>query len=100
MLATDAANKAYVDAGLSKAFKEIDKNTQGIAIAMAMGGLALPDSKNFVVGANLGFFDSKQALAIQGAMRLTPYVSVNGGVGMGLDDASTLGGRVGLQVAW
>jgi hypothetical protein len=100
VLGSDAANKQYVDAGLSKAFKDIDRNTQGIAIAMAMGGMALPDSKNFALGANLGFFDSKQAMAIQGAMRLTPFVSVNGGIGMGLDDSSTLGGRVGVQVAW
>ena len=100
VLGSDAANKQYVDAGLSRAFRDIDRNTQGIAIAMAMGGMALPDSKNFALGANLGFFDSKQAMAIQGAMRLTPFVSVNGGIGMGLDDSSTLGGRVGVQVAW
>ena len=99
-IGSDAANKQYVDAGLSRAFRDIDRNTQGIAIAMAMGGMALPDSKNFALGANLGFFDSKQAMAIQGAMRLTPFVSVNGGIGMGLDDSSTLGGRVGVQVAW
>ena len=99
-IGSDAANKQYVDAGLSKAFRDIDRNTQGIAIAMAMGGMALPDSKNFALGANLGFFDNKQAMAIQGAMRLTPFVSVNGGIGMGLDDSSTLGGRVGVQVAW
>ncbi len=97
---TDAANKAYVDSGLSAAFKDIDKNTQGIAIAMAMSGLVMPDGKNFALGANLGFFDNKQAIAIQGAMRLTPYVMVNGGIGFGFDDASTVGGRVGAQVAW
>ena len=97
---TDAANKAYVDTGLAAAFKEIDRNTQGIAIAMAMSGLVMPEGKNFALGANLGFFDNKQAIAIQGAIRLTPYVMVNGGLGFGLDDASTVGGRVGAQVAW
>jgi hypothetical protein len=85
---------------LAKAFKEIDRNAQGIAIAMAMGGLSLPETKRFALGANLGFFDSKQAIAVQGALRLTPYVSVNGGVGVGLDGDSTMGGRVGAQVAW
>jgi len=97
---TDAANKQYVDTGLAKAFKEIDRNTQGIAIAMAMGGLSLPDTKTFALGANLGFFDNKQALAVQGALRLTPFVSVSGGVGVGLDGDGTVGGRVGAQVAW
>ena len=53
--ATDAANKAYVDQGLNAAFKRIDQNTEGIAIAMSLGGLAVPENKTFAFGANLGF---------------------------------------------
>ena len=97
---TDAANKAYVDAGLAKAFKEIDRNTQGIAIALAMGGLSLPDGKNFALGANIGFFEDKQAIAVQAAIRLSPNFTVNGGFGTGLQDTSTVGARVGFQAAW
>ncbi len=100
IVGTDAANKQYVDDGLAKAFKEIDRNTQGIAIAMAMAGLALPDGKNFALGANMGFFDDKQAVAIQAAIRLSPNVTITGGFGTGVQDLNTTGGRVGIQAAW
>jgi hypothetical protein len=97
---SDAATKGYVDAGLSKAFKEIDQNTQGIAIAMAMAGLSLPEGKNFALGANMGFFEDKQAIAIQAAIRISPNVTVTGGFGTGVQDMNTTGGRVGVQAAW
>lgn len=97
---TDAATKGYVDAKLASAFKEIDRNTQGIAIAMAMTGLALPADKNFALGANIGFFEDKQAMAVQAAIRVNPFVTITGGFGTGIQDMNTVGGRVGLQVAW
>lgn len=96
----DAANKNYVDSGLSSAFREIDKNTQGIAIAMAMAGLMLPENKTYTLGANIGFFDDRQAIAVQGAVRLTPNLILNAGIGTGFQDTSTVGGRVGLQASW
>jgi hypothetical protein len=98
--ASDAATKNYVDVGLAKAFKEIDRNTQGIAIAMAMAGLTLPDGKNFALGANMGFFEDKQAIAIQAAIRISPNLTVTGGFGTGVQDVGTTGGRVGIQAAW
>ena len=97
---SDAATKGYVDSGLASAFKEIDRNTQGIAIAMAMAGLSIPEGKNFALGANMGFFDDKQAIAIQAAIRLSPNVIITGGFGTGVQDMSTTGGRVGVQAAW
>lgn len=104
--ATDAANKAYVDAGMAgqtdrinAAFEEIDKNTEGIAAAMAMGGFALPQGKVFAIGANLGFFENKQAFAAQTAVRLNDVLTLNGGIGLGLD-TNQLGGRVGVMAAW
>jgi trimeric autotransporter adhesin len=100
VVGTDAANKQYVDDGLAKAFKAIDRNTQGIAIAMAMAGLALPEGKNFALGANMGFFDDKQAIAIQAAIRVSPNVTVTGGFGTGVQDMNATGGRVGVQAAW
>jgi hypothetical protein len=96
----DAANKKYVDDGLAKAFREIDRNTQGIAIAMAMAGLALPEGKNFALGANMGFFEDKQAIAIQAAIRVSPNVTITGGFGTGVQDMNATGGRVGVQAAW
>jgi hypothetical protein len=114
--ATDAANKAYVDAmsgdvadlsgainaqalRINEAFREIDKTTEGVAVAIALGGLVLPQGKDFAVGANFGYFDSKQAFAAQTALRLNDVLLVNGGVGLGMN-TSQMGGRVGLMAAW
>lgn len=114
--ATDAANKAYVDAvsgdvaglqaeinaqtlRINSAFREIDKTTEGVAVAIALGGLVLPQGKDFAIGANFGYFDSKQAFAAQTALRLNDVLMLNGGVGLGTD-TSQIGGRVGVMAAW
>ncbi len=112
--ATDAANKAYVDAmaggnteylesainaqsaRIDKAFAEI---AEGIAVAMAMGGISLPQGKNFAIGANIGFFQDKRAAAAQTLIRLSETLTFNGGIGVGLS-SNQLGGRAGLMAAW
>lgn len=107
---TDAANKDYVDGKLAsseqvlngrinEAFKRIDQNTQGIAIAIAMGGLTLPNNKNFAIGANIGFYDGKQAAAASGAFRLDDTLTLTGGIGVGFD-GGPVGGRVGIMAAF
>src|SRR5206468_3522631 len=107
--ATDAATKGYVDtsisgiassfnSGLNQAFKKIDQNSQGIAIAMAMSGLSLSANKNAVIGGNVGFYNGKRAAAFQGAIRIDQDVTLNGGIGFGFQDKSQVGGRVGFQV--
>ena len=80
--ASDAANKAYVDAmsgnvanlqgaidaqtaRINSAFREIDKNTEGIAIALAMGGIALPQGKDFALSANFGIL--RHQASVRGA---------------------------------
>jgi len=66
---SDVANKGYVDSlflaygsGLANVQSQIksiaekvDGNTQGLAIAMAMGGLSIPEGKTFALSTNLGF---------------------------------------------
>src|SRR5262249_21895492 len=111
VLGTDAANKNYVDAlamqttsalnslndRVNDAFRKIDQNTQGIAIAMAMGGLTMPANKTFAVGVAGGFYDGKQAVATQSALRLNDTLTLNGSVGV---SGSQVGGRVGITAAW
>jgi hypothetical protein len=96
---TDAANKRYVDSQFNSAFKEIDETKEGIAVAIALGGIALPQGKNFAIAGNVGFYDSKEAFAAQTAIRLDQTFTLNGGVGVGFDD-SKVGGRVGIMAAW
>lgn len=105
--ANDAANKAYVDQQvgvLNDRVANVEQqariNTQGVAIAIALGGVSLPANKNVAVGANLGFFQDAQAFAAQGVFRVDDHVYFNTGVGMALGNASTTGGRVGLMAAW
>ena len=103
---TDAVNKDYVDSGLAaanmrinNAFKKIDENTEGVAVAIAMGGIAIPQGKDFAVSANMGFYDSRQAFAAQSAIRLDETFTLNGGVGIGLNN-NKVGGRIGVTAAW
>lgn len=103
---TDAANKAYVDSRLGasdgridSAFDRIEENEEGIAIAVALGGLTLPAGKDFAIGANLGFYGGKEAMAAQTAIKLTDNLILNGGIGVGLEETK-VGGRIGFMAAW
>ncbi|NOT71232.1 MAG: hypothetical protein HOP09_08125 [Hyphomicrobium sp.] len=103
---TDAANKGYVDgvavglkSSINKAFKEIDKTNGGVAIAMALGGLTMPDNKTFAVYASFGFFEDQTAFAVQSAVRVDPNWTVNGGLGFATEGGQ-LGGRLGITAAW
>ena len=102
----DAANKGYVDgvaiglkSDINRAFKEIDKTNGGVAIAMAMGGLTMPDSKNFAINASFGFFQDQTAFAVQSAVRVDPNWIVNGAVGFATE-GDQFGGRLGITGAW
>ncbi len=104
--AGDAANKGYVDSiavglksDINRAFKAIDQANGGIAMAMAMGGLTMPDSKTFAVNASMGFFEDRQAFAVQAAARIDPNWIVNGAIGF-TEDGGQIGGRVGITAAW
>jgi len=99
-------NTEYLEAAINaqsaridKAFAEIDRNTEGIAVAMAMGGIALPQGKAFATGADIGFFQDKQAAAAQTLIRLNETLTFNGGIGVGLGN-NQVGGRAGLMAAW
>jgi hypothetical protein len=65
-----------------------------------MGGLAFPpENKTLALSANLGFYDGKEAVAGQAALRLDSTFTVNGAIGGGFDGGK-VGGRVGIMGAW
>jgi len=72
---------------------------EGTAIAIAMGGSALPSDKRFAISTNWGTFRGQNAMSLGAQMRLSDYVVVNGGVAAGFAHAG-VGGRVGLTLAW
>ena len=111
--AADAANKAYVDSavsgqgadiaalktGLNDAFEKIDKATDGVALAIAMGGGFLSDNKKGAIWANYGNFQGKSAVAFDGYARLDNNWILGGSLGYSLDQR-TIGTRVGIGYQW
>jgi autotransporter adhesin len=88
----DAATVGQVNQASKRAYS-------GIATAMAMGGIALPETKLYAVSANLGAYRGEAALAGGMAFRLTDNATINGSLGVGVTHGD-VGGRVGLTFAW
>jgi trimeric autotransporter adhesin len=109
--AGDAANKAYVDGltaqtntqlagltqGLNGAFNRIERNSQGVALAIAMGGGFLSDDKDFSLWGAWGNFDGYNALSAQTYVRLSDDIYLNAGVSFGMEQ-KLLGTRVGFGI--
>ncbi|MVT53801.1 hypothetical protein GPL17_25340 [Bradyrhizobium yuanmingense] len=72
---------------------------EGTAIAIAMGGSALPSDKKFAISTNWGTFRGQNAMSLGAQMRLNDYVVLNGGVAAGFAQGG-VGGRAGVTVAW
>ena len=72
---------------------------EGTAVAIAMGGSALPSDKKFAISTNWGTFRGQNAMSLGAQMRLSEYVVLNGGVAAGFAQGG-VGGRAGLTVAW
>jgi trimeric autotransporter adhesin len=85
-------NVAVLQQGVRQAF-------EGTAIAIAMGGAALPSDKKFAVSANWGTFRGENAMSLGAQLRLSQNVVLNGGVAAGLAQGG-VGGRGGVTVAW
>ena len=72
---------------------------EGTAVAIAMGGSALPDNKRYAISANYGTFRGENAFAGSLAIRITDNLVANGAVGTGLARGG-VGGRVGATFSW
>jgi hypothetical protein len=72
---------------------------EGTAIAIAMGGSALPSDKRFAISSNWGTFRGENAMSLGAQMRLSQHVVINGGLGAGFAQGG-IGGRAGVTVAW
>ena len=79
---------------------EIRRNTEGVALAMAMAGVpTLLPSESIALTANWGTFEGEHGLAGAMAVRIDRNVQLNAGVGFGAG-ANTVGGRAGIWVGW
>lgn len=109
--ANDVATKGYVDSmqglgavqlagltnGLNTAFGKIERNGQGVALAMAMGGGYLEPESRFALFGGWGNFDGHNALAAQSYVRVSRDVSLNAGLSVGLEEG-LVGTRIGFGV--
>lgn len=92
------ADLSEVNARLDEHDKKISKNTEGVAIALAMAGVpTLTATEKFAMSANWGTFEGENGFAGGAAIRLDSNVQINGGIGFGGD---TVGGRAGVRVGW
>jgi len=78
---------------------DVKRAFEGSAIAIAMGGSALPDNKKFGVSVNWGTFSGQNGAAVSAQYRLANNVIFDAGVGAGFAQGG-VGGRAGLTVAW
>jgi len=79
--------------------KDIRRNEEGIALALAMESPFVPLSQTSAVAAGYGNFRGSSAFALSGAFRLDPNVQFNAGLGVGVNHSS-VGARVGVIFSW
>lgn len=108
---SDAATKGYVDdtlaafsadvSGLSDRVANLESNMdaalQGVAIAIAMGGLSIPPGKDSAIGANVAMYEGRHAFAAQYALKVNETMTFGSAIGFG---GGNVGGRMGLMAAW
>ena len=78
---------------------QMRQSFEGSAIAISMGGTALPADKRFAISTNWGNFRGENAGSVVAQMRLTDYAVVNVGVGAGFQQGG-IGSRAGVTFAW
>jgi hypothetical protein len=96
-------------------FRELGRQSAGIAIATALENPDLVDHETFGLNANVGFFEGSTALAVSAMGVLGRDLigagerwAVSGGVGVSLNERDFAGqntdravaGRAGVQVTW
>jgi hypothetical protein len=78
---------------------QIRQSFEGTAIAIALGGGALPADKRFAISSNRGTFRGENAASFIAQMRVHENVVLNGGIAAGFAQRG-VGGRAGVTFAW
>ena len=99
VVGTDAANKAYVDKGVNKAF-------EGTALALSMQQPVFMPGQNFAIRAGWGGFESQNAVGVSAAGVIArdvfgsgSTVVLDGGIGVGTN-YSQVAGKAGVTVGF
>jgi hypothetical protein len=78
---------------------QMRQSFEGTAMAISMGGSALPADKRFAISTNWGNFHGENAASVVAQMRLTDYAVANVGIGAGFAQGG-IGSRAGVTFAW
>ena len=99
--ATPATGMTGMQSQINGLQSQVNHANSGVAMAMAMGGGFLPDSKKFAVAASYGNFTGQGALGLTALGRVTDNLVLTGSFGYSTaNNTNEYGGRVGMQVAW
>jgi trimeric autotransporter adhesin len=94
-----AGSVAALDGRVTALESNMRKAFEGSAVAIAMGGVALPDNKKFAISANWGNFSGEDAFGGMAQFRVSNNFVANAAVGAGFARGG-VGGRVGGTFAW
>lgn len=99
-IAQNTSDIAAINTQLGGFADQISANKDGVAMAIALGGVAplLPD-QNGTIAFNVGHFDGANAIGMAGGFRLNDGLVLNTGLGYA-SSSRTVGGRLGLQYSW
>ena len=76
-----------------------EEMSSGIAMSLAIQDIWIPAGKTSGLAFGSGFYNGRTAVALSGAVRTSPNLIFNGGIGVGLE-SGTIGGRIGTQYVW
>ena len=104
LVTTDAAGNLASDGGSTFASiaangRDIRRNKEGIAMAMAMDAPYVPLSSTFAMSGRYGNFEGASAVSLSGAVRVSPAVQIDAGLAYGVNH-NNLGGTVGITMNW
>jgi hypothetical protein len=90
--------------GINARINDLDGRTtkalNGVSMAFAMAGTPwLLPTERFAVTMDWGTFQGTNAVALNGAFRLSTNVQANGGLAYGANGGG-VGGRAGVRVGW
>jgi hypothetical protein len=91
---------ARINQNLDQLNHDVKRLDGGVAMAMALGGVYLPEHQRFAIHTNVGFYNGAQALGVQGIARINRTFTANGGVAYDLTGNGGVGGRVGISAGW
>jgi len=89
-----------INQNLAQLNDDVRRLDGGVAMAMALGSVYLPEHQRVALHAALGFYNGAQAIGFQGVVRLNQTFTANGGLAVDLNGRNGAGGRIGISAGW